>query len=256
MSRLYDLEEEVTAQLQALKEGFAKLDGKSLDAKNEAMVSLTEKLNECKNSIKTWEREARTDGISPLNIKSRKAVFLGEFNTFLALKKSSQQEISRKAELLSGAVDTTSGEQQQESMTTQELMQYGRDKIVATDESLLRSKRVVQETVQIGTETAVKLKTQTEQMENVNQNLDDIHFNLKKATRLMRDITRQMATDKCIMFFLMIIAIGVVVIIIVKAVNPKTEGVTLPGEELRDDNVNPPTSHRRLLMRTLLGKVP
>lgn len=48
-----------------------------------------------------------------------------------------EQEISRKAELLSGAVDTTSGEQQQESMTTQELMQYGRDKIVATDESLL-----------------------------------------------------------------------------------------------------------------------
>ena len=59
-----------------------------------------------------------------------------------------------------------------------------------------RSKRVVQETILVGSETAVRLKGQTEQMEKVVQDLDQIHFDLKKAGRLMRDITRQMATDK------------------------------------------------------------
>ena len=59
-----------------------------------------------------------------------------------------------------------------------------------------RSRAVVQETIDIGTETAGKLKVQTEQMEKVVRDLDDIHFNIKKAGRLMRDITRQMATDK------------------------------------------------------------
>jgi len=67
---------------------------------------------------------------------------------------------------------------------------------------LQRSKRVVQETVQVGTETAARLHAQTEQMHRVVEDLDHIHFSMRKAGRLVSDLTRQMATDRCIMFFL------------------------------------------------------
>lgn len=54
----------------------------------------------------------------------------------------------------------------------------------------------------MGTETASRLAAQTEQMQRVVQDLDDIHFSMRKAGRLVSDLTRQMATDRCIMFFL------------------------------------------------------
>lgn len=116
-----------------------------------------------------------------------------------------------------------------------ELMQHGRERMNATEQSaqvpadqkhpaphglfssplrlsstlrlgrvlgLQRSKRVVQETVQVGTETAARLQAQTEQMHRVVEELDHIHFSMRKAGRLVSDLTRQMATDRCIMFFL------------------------------------------------------
>ena len=50
--------------------------------------------------------------------------------------------------------------------------------------------------MQVATETAVALDGQTKQMEHVLDSLDEIHFSLKKAGQVIRDITRGLATDK------------------------------------------------------------
>jgi len=50
---------------------------------------------------------------------------------------------------------------------------------------------------QVATETATTLDGQTKQMEGVLNSLDEIHFSLKKANQVIRDITRRIATDKC-----------------------------------------------------------
>ncbi len=50
---------------------------------------------------------------------------------------------------------------------------------------------------QVATETATTLDGQTKQMEGVLNSLDEIHFSLKKANQVIRDITRRLATDKC-----------------------------------------------------------
>lgn len=42
------------------------------------------------------------------------------------------------------------------------------------------------------------LDGQTKQMEHVLDSLDDIQFSLKKAGQVIRDITRGVATDKCV----------------------------------------------------------
>ena len=75
-------------------------------------------------------------------------------------------------------------------------MTLGRKEIVETDEALVRAQRVVASTIEVGTKTAETLHGQTEQMERVMNDLDEVKFSLQKATKVMRDISRSMATDK------------------------------------------------------------
>ncbi|XP_030949367.1 novel plant SNARE 11-like [Quercus lobata] len=58
-----------------------------------------------------------------------------------------------------------------------------------------------------------------------------IHFSIKKASQLVKELGRQVATDRCIMALLfLIIAIGVIAIIIVKLVNPNNKDIRdIPG---------------------------
>lgn len=78
-------------------------------------------------------------------------------------------------------------------------MSLGRKEIAETDETLVRAQRVVANTIEVGTKTAETLQAQTQQMERVLDDLDEIKFSLKKASKVIRDITRSIATDKCVL---------------------------------------------------------
>lgn len=81
-------------------------------------------------------------------------------------------------------------------MSIQDMVRGGQNKIKDTDDVLKRSEKIVEETIQVATDTAVALDGQTKQMEHVLDSLDDIQFSLAKAGQVIRDITRGMATDK------------------------------------------------------------
>ncbi|RID61801.1 hypothetical protein BRARA_E00918 [Brassica rapa] len=126
-------------------------------------------------------------------------------------------------------------------MSNQELMNKGNSMMDDTDQAIERGKKIVQETINVGTDTSAALKAQTDQMSRVVNELDSIHFSLKKASKLVKEIGRQVATDKCIMAFLCLIVIGVIAIIIVKIVNPNNKDIRdIPG-------LAPPAMNRRLL---------
>ncbi|GKV10441.1 hypothetical protein SLEP1_g21802 [Rubroshorea leprosula] len=127
------------------------------------------------------------------------------------------------------------------SMSNQELIDHGRKAMDETDQAIERSKMVVQQTIEVGTQTAVTLKGQTEQMGRIVNELDTIQFSIKKASQLVKEIGRQVATDKCIMLFLFLIVCGVIAIIVVKIVNPNNKDIKdIPG-------LAPPAPARRLL---------
>ncbi|CAH9086623.1 unnamed protein product [Cuscuta europaea] len=110
-----------------------------------------------------------------------------------------------------------------------------------TDQAIDRAQKVVQETINVGTETAATLKEQTEQMSRIVNELDTIHFSMKKASKLVKELGRQVATDRCIMAMLSMIVLGVIAIIIVKMVNPNNKDIRdIPG-------LAPPIPNRRLL---------
>lgn len=81
-------------------------------------------------------------------------------------------------------------------LTTTEAIQLGRKEIASTDQALVRAQKVVADTIDIGTKTAETLDSQTKQLERVMDDLDEIQFSMKKASQVLRDMTRGMATDK------------------------------------------------------------
>ncbi|KAK7281681.1 hypothetical protein RIF29_09877 [Crotalaria pallida] len=94
-----------------------------------------------------------------------------------------------------------------------------------TDQAIERSKQVVHQTIEVGTQTASTLKGQTDQM---------------GVLRLVD--TRQVATDKCIMLFLFLIVCGVIAIIVVKIVNPHNKDI----REFRDWHLQFPVGNALL----------
>ncbi|KAM3313327.1 hypothetical protein ACQJBY_032752 [Aegilops geniculata] len=131
------------------------------------------------------------------------------------------------------------------AMTNQQLIDSGRNQMDQTDEAIARSKMVVAQTVEVGSQTATTLTQQTEQMKRIGNELDSVHFSLKKASQLVKEIGRQVATDKCIMGLLALIVFGVIAIIVVKIVNPHNKNIPdIPGMAPPAQNFQ---TNRRLL---------
>ncbi len=82
-------------------------------------------------------------------------------------------------------------------MTTQQLVSTGRKTMSETEKSIQRSARVVEDTIAIGQQTAAMLSEQTHQMEKIMNDLDEITFSMKKAQKLLRDITRCARNHRC-----------------------------------------------------------
>lgn len=158
---------------------------------------------------------------------------LQQLNTDLQWAKNE----SDRAELLGGP----SGEGGVDGMTAQQVIA----KAASVQESSLastgRSMRMIEQSREVGTAAAQKLKVQTEQMKNVDADIMRVESNLKRADLLVRVFLRRMATDKFIMIFLFLIVVGILTIIIYKAINP--EGAEKDGFNVPDE-VTPPVNYK------------
>eukprot|EP00793_Prasinoderma_coloniale_P003618 PRCOL_00002993-RA len=197
-----DLEAAARAKLAAAGEGFKRVDAAKGAARAAALKETVATMHEAKRAIKEWEREARMDGVDQADLVAAKQEMVRELNAYVQLKKHAQ-----------------------------ELMEEGRSQVRETDEALARSVRVVEDTIKVGATTAQALREQTEQIRRVEDDLDDMEFTLKKAGKVLQEITRGLATDKCIMCFLLLVVIGVGAIIAIKVADPSNEDIRFPGEE-------------------------
>ncbi|CAM6094561.1 unnamed protein product [Calypogeia fissa] len=254
---LANIDGQVQDLFRALSSGFQKLDKvKDPNRQSKQLEDLTTKMREAKRLIKDFDREIKEEESNSTNEQSKqlnekKQALIKELNSYVALRKTYTSALGGgRNELLEGGggraeAATDDGVKLASTMTNQQLIDTGRKHMDETDQTLERSKKVVQDTVNIGEQTALTLKSQTEQMGRIVNELDTIQFSIKKASQLVKEISRQLATDKCIMIFLLLIVCGVIAIIVVKVVNPKNKSVSnLPG-------FAPPvstTANRRLLL--------
>lgn len=247
---LGEIEGQISDIFRALSNGFQKLEKiKDSNRQSRQLEELTGKMRECKRLIKEFDREVKdleykSDADTTKMLSEKKQSMIKELNSYVALKKQYASNIENKrVDLFEGPGEGFAEENGllASNMSNQQLMDQGNRMMDETDEAIERSKKVVHETVNVGTETAAALKAQTEQMSRIVNELDSIHFSIKKATQLVKELGRQVATDRCIMALLFLIVIGVIAIIIVKIVNPHNKDIRdIPG-------LAPPAPSRRLL---------
>ena len=224
------------------------------------LKKLTNKMAEAKKLIKEFERLALSEGtMEPEELANAKKEYVSTLNKFVQMKKDEQAALTERASekkdaSTSGAGASTSwgqtastsagfvdastsafslpafkpkkkGEivedEQLMQMEAGDLIQHGRNVMDETDASIMRSEQVVEETIQIGTQTAEALRGQTTQLEKVVDDLDEIHFSLKKSFGVLKALTRGLATDKCIMLLLFLVVAGVLTVIILRFVKKK-----------------------------------
>ncbi|XP_068661932.1 novel plant SNARE 12-like [Aristolochia californica] len=240
--QLEQIEGEIRDHFRALANGFQKLDKiKDPNRQSKQLEDLTGKMRECKRLIKEFDREIKEgeNGYPPevnKQLNEKKQSLIKELNSYVALRKTYTSSLGNKrVELFDGGAGSSDpipedNVQMASNMTNQELIDAGTKTMDETDQAIERSKKVVEETIEVGTQTAVTLKGQTEQMGRIVNELDTIQFSIKKASKLVKEIGRQVATDKCIMLFLLLIVCGVIAIIVVKIVNPNNKDIRdIPG---------------------------
>ncbi|KAJ7952610.1 putative plant snare [Quillaja saponaria] len=247
---LAEIEGQITDIFRALANGFQKLEKiKDSNRQSRQLEDLTGKMRECKRLIKEFDTEVKAlEGTNDTNtnkmLNDKKQTMVKELNSYVARKKQYATNLeNKKIDLFEGPAEGYAEENVllASSMSNEQLIDSGNRMMDDTDQAIERSKKTVQDTINVGTETAAALKAQTEQMSRVVNELDSIHFSIKKASQLVKEIGRQVATDKCIMAFLFLIVIGVIAIIIVKLVNPNNKDIRdIPG-------LAPPAMTRKLL---------
>ncbi|KAK9006249.1 hypothetical protein V6N11_035294 [Hibiscus sabdariffa] len=248
---LAEIDGQIADLFRALSNGFQKLDKiKDANRQSRQLEELTGKMRECKRLIKEFERvvkakENRIDANTLRTLNEKKQSMVKELNSYVALKKQYQNKlgINKRVDLYDGPNEGFNEDNAllASSMTNQQLMDKGNQMMDETDQAIDRAKKVVNETVDIGTDTAAALKDQTEQMSRIVNDLDTIQFSMKKGAKLVKEIGRQIATDKCILSLLFLIVAGIIAIITVKLVNPNNKDIQdIPG-------LAPPAMNRRLL---------
>ncbi|KAM2541717.1 hypothetical protein TB2_021248 [Malus domestica] len=255
--QLEQIHGEIHDNFRALANGFQKLDKiKDSNRQSKQLEELTGKMRECKRLIKEFDREIKDEeSRNPPDVNKQlndeKQSMIKELNSYVQLRKTYMNSLgNKKVELFdmgAGVSEPTADEnvQMASAMSNQELINSGMKTMDETDQVIERSKKVVEQTVEVGTQTAVTLKGQTDQMGRIVNELDTIQFSIKKASQLVKEIGRQVATDKCIMLFLLLIVIGVIAIIVVKIVNPSNKNIRdIPG-------LAPPAARRLLSLSPL-----
>lgn len=250
-AQLTGIDTEVQNIFKSLSTGFQKLDKtKDVSKQSKQLEELTAKMRDAKRLIKDFDREMKeeeprkTPETNKL-LNEKKQALIKELNSYVALRKTYTSSLGNKQELLDGG--SFGGPAQNDNvrmastMSNQELVQTGRKQMDETDQTIERSKKVVEDTINIGAETASTLKGQTDQLGRITNELDTIQFSIKKASQLVKEIGRQLATDRCIIFLLFLVVAGVIAVIVVKVVHSKNKSTS----------ASPPPPGRRLLLSLL-----
>lgn len=251
--QLEQIHGEIKDNFRALSNGFQRLNNiKDSNRQSKQLEELTGRMKECKRLIKEFDREIKVEeSKNPPEVNKQlndeKQSMIKELNSYVQLRKTYMNSLDNKRvelfDMGAGASEPMAEEnvRMASAMSNQELVDAGMKTMNETDQAIERSKQVVEQTIEVGTQTAGTLKGQTEQMGRIVNELDTIQFSIKKASQLVKEIGRQVATDKCIMLFLLLIVCGVIAIIIVKIVNPSNKNIRdIPG-------LAPPAPSRRLL---------
>lgn len=215
-------DEELTELIQAIEVGVDGLAKKRNAAKTEALRDLEERMKRAKqvlHSFKVEMRELPREQATAYDLKHKEHhAKLQALNGDLQIAKS---DVDRQQ----------LGVRSIEEMTPGEILEVAGKTQDASLASVNRMKQRIEESKQVGAETADKLRSQTEQLKNIDVDIMKVKSNLNRADLLIRAFVRKMMTDKIIMLLVCLIFLGVIGIIIYKMVDPDAGEAAEQAEE-------------------------
>eukprot|EP00316_Scyphosphaera_apsteinii_P009647 CAMPEP_0119306050 /NCGR_PEP_ID=MMETSP1333-20130426/6882_1 /TAXON_ID=418940 /ORGANISM="Scyphosphaera apsteinii, Strain RCC1455" /LENGTH=242 /DNA_ID=CAMNT_0007309261 /DNA_START=126 /DNA_END=854 /DNA_ORIENTATION=- len=230
-------DEELTELIEVVEKGIDSLRKLNGTAKTERLNELNGRMQRARQSLQSFKvemRELPRDEVAAYDVKAKAHhATLQKLHGDLQYAKS---EAERSGLGLRSVDDMSSAEIIHHAGKTQ-------------DESLSalgRMKAQIADTMQVGADTATKLKGQTEQLQNIDTDIMKVKSNLNRADLLIRAFMRRMMTDKIIMVFMCLIFVGIVTIIVYKMVDPK--GSDNAGFNVPDQVVDPLGENARKLL--------
>eukprot|EP00735_Rhodelphis_limneticus_P002442 TRINITY_DN13311_c0_g1::TRINITY_DN13311_c0_g1_i1::g.12666::m.12666 TRINITY_DN13311_c0_g1::TRINITY_DN13311_c0_g1_i1::g.12666 ORF type:complete len:290 (+),score=51.61,sp/Q9LNH6/NPS12_ARATH/27.56/1e-18,V-SNARE_C/PF12352.3/5.7e+03,V-SNARE_C/PF12352.3/3.5e-07,Sec20/PF03908.8/9.1e+02,Sec20/PF03908.8/8.6e-07,V-SNARE/PF05008.10/1.5e-05,V-SNARE/PF05008.10/5.8,SNARE/PF05739.14/1.1e+03,SNARE/PF05739.14/0.00015,RVT_thumb/PF06817.9/0.021,Tropomyosin/PF00261.15/54,Tropomyosin/PF00261.15/0.012,T4SS/PF07996.6/ len=194
---LQDLCDEIT-------KGIEKLGSLSKDAKQEKINFLNGRIARARQVFHSYKVELRELSKADLAIYEAKSKTHNNNIQKLISDLNWTKTANEKAELFEGKEV-----QDPQNLSAKQMIDYGKKIQDESLDSLARSKKLVAESQQVGTDTAAKLKEQTEQLKQIHSDVERIESNLKQADKLIRRFMRRMMTDKLVLCMLFLIVCGI-----------------------------------------------
>lgn len=139
-----------------------------------------------------------------------------------------QKSEGDREDLLSGH----SNEMNVDNMGASELIDEGKKVQEQSSKSVKNSKKMIEQSKKVGQETAVKLKQQTEQLTNIDNDIQKVESNLMRGDVQLRLIGKKLMTDKIVMVFMCLIFIGIIAIICIHLMYPDDSEFNVPDRIL------------------------
>ncbi|KAI9331663.1 hypothetical protein DFJ73DRAFT_856781 [Zopfochytrium polystomum] len=114
------------------------------------------------------------------------------------------------------------GKKEVDEMTPKELTTQALKVQQETQEATSRTKRIVEQTIEIGSAVNDELRKQGEQIHNIADGVDQVESNLKRADKQLRVFMRRMSSDKIFLVMIFCVCVGIIIAIILYILKKKT----------------------------------
>eukprot|EP00834_Sanchytrium_tribonematis_P005635 NODE_354_length_8925_cov_1.106050.p4 type:complete len:193 gc:universal NODE_354_length_8925_cov_1.106050:2813-2235(-) len=187
---LEDYETEIKeniAEIQKKIESAGKLSG---PAKKTATDAIKTSLQKTRHLLKGYvieikELSTNEQGLY-LDREKEFSAQLGKFDSDIQWMTTAQQQQAGNGQPTVAVVEN----KKMEDLTAKELTTHALEVQKESKESALRSKQIINNTLAVGQETSNVLKQQTDQIRQIDRNLDQVESNLKRAEMQVRAYVR------------------------------------------------------------------
>ncbi|KAJ3014430.1 hypothetical protein HKX48_005140 [Thoreauomyces humboldtii] len=216
MTELDDYDEEMTEVLQQV-EGI--LDGEVSRLRGQEKI---EKCSYLKNRLARAKKIHRSIVVETRELSGAKQ---GEWENRARSYETRIAKLVQDVEWAetSAERDEGAGKRKTEELTTKEITGQAMQIQEQTQQSTTRAKRMVEETLEMGLAVKDEVLKQGQQMTKVQEDLETIDNNLKRAEKQVRVFVRRMATDKIFIIFILLIVVLVIACVVLYVL--KTKGI-------------------------------
>lgn len=216
---LADFEDELQGLFDDIEKGIKALPKIKVEADREMKIThINNRIQRAKESLRGYKVELRDLSKAEQDPYQRKAKEFGEkINNFIQELTFAQDKAQNQAAAKGQAKPPP---KKLDDMTADEILDKAAETQLKSINALDRALQNIEESKQVGAATAAELKSQTEKLEGVGKDLDEMESYLKQADKQMRAFVRRIATDKIILGFIFLIVAGIIFIIVWSVLHP------------------------------------